>query len=450
MALGSVVAMTACGGGSSDSGAQATPAPPAATLDSKFGLGGIVAAPDRSPPPPATVSAIAIQPDGKIVAAGSAGEPGSTFVKPMPAPALVRYNNDGTLDLSFGNAGTFAGPPLSIRRIVLQPDGKIVALCAQNTLIRVNVDGSLDVTFGAAATGIVELDVDTDTSINDLALQSGGRILLAGYRQHSIDVRGVSVEFLLMRLTANGALDPSFGQGAGAVTTAINEVARIQAVAVTAGGAIVAAGDSRRRETSNDNNVAMAQYDADGTLDTKFGVGGVATAPMGSLLVRVNAMTLQSDGRIVVAGTTGTLVDASFLHHFLMVRFLANGALDRDFGTGGMVNKSFDPKFDEASAVAMQSNGKIVAVGYAGAIGYPGSSSFLTARFDSSGVLDPGFGNAGSALLAVNGGSWGNALAIQPDGRIVAAGAAIISETDQRPEFALIRYLGDPVPGVAR
>ena len=65
----------------------------------------IVATPDRSPPPDALVSAIAIQPDGKIVAAGSAGDPGSFFVKLMPAPALVRYNQDGTLDRGFGTRG---------------------------------------------------------------------------------------------------------------------------------------------------------------------------------------------------------------------------------------------------------------------------------------------------------------------------------------------------------
>ena len=178
MVLGSAVAVSACGGGSSEP-AAATPPQPAATLDSTFGAGGIVATPDRSPPPDALVGAIAIQPDGKIVAAGSAGDPGSFFVKPTPAPALVRYNQDGTLDRGFGNAGTYAGPPVGIGRIALQPDGKIVALSG-NDVIRINANGTLDVTFGAAGTGIVELDVDSNTAINDLALQPDGRIVLQG------------------------------------------------------------------------------------------------------------------------------------------------------------------------------------------------------------------------------------------------------------------------------
>ena len=445
MVLGSAVAVSACGGGSSEP-AAATPPQPAATLDSTFGAGGIVATPDRSPPPDALVSAIAIQPDGKIVAAGSAGDPGSFFVKPTPAPALVRYNQDGTLDRGFGNAGTYAGPPVGIGRIALQPDGKIVALSG-NDVIRINANGTLDVTFGAAGTGIVELDVDSNTAINDLALQPDGRIVLAGYRGHEIDARGVSDEFLLLRLSANGLQDPSFGRGAGAVVTAINEVARIQAIAVTANGAIIATGDSRRREVSSDNNIALARYDANGTLDTSFGVGGVATAPMGALLVGVKGVALQPDGRVVVAGTAGELIDASFVHHVTIARFLENGTIDRDFGLGGIISKPFDPKADEADAVAVQSNGKIVVVGYAGIPGLAGQS-LLTARFESNGTPDPSFGTAGSALLAINGGSVGSALAIQPDGRIVAAGAAIISATDQRREFALIRYLGDPVPGV--
>jgi uncharacterized delta-60 repeat protein len=438
--------VSACGGGSSEP-AGAIPTPPAATLDSSFGLGGIVAALDRSPPPSAAASAIAIQPDGKILAAGGAGDPGSIFVKPAPAPALVRYNRDGTLDLGFGNAGTYAGPPVLISRIALEPDGKILALGPHNTVMRVNANGTLDATFGASGTGIVELDVDSNTAINDLALQSDGRILLAGYRGHLIDARGVSVEFLLLRLSAAGVPDPSFGRGAGAVVTAINEVARIQAIAVTASGAIIATGDSRRREVSSDNNIALARYDANGTLDTSFGVGGVATAPMGALLVVVTGMALQPDGRVVVAGAAGNLVDASFVDHVTIARFLENGTIDRDFGSSGIISKPFDPKSDAATAVAVQSNGKIVAVGYAGMAG-PAGQSFLTARFDSNGTLDPSFGTGGSALLAINGGSWGNCLAIGPDGRIVVGGGAIISETDQRPVFALIRYLGDPVPGV--
>jgi len=441
VALGLVVAMSACSGGSSES---AAPPLPAATLDSSFGLGGIVAAPAQSPAPDALVFTIAIQSDGKIVAAGGAATPPSSgfpIVPSTPVPALLRYNNDGTLDRSFGNAGTYTGPPLGYERIALQSDGKIVAL-SNTTVIRLNVDGSPDVTFGAAGTGIVKLGVDDYTYINDLALQSDGRILLAGYHQDFVD--GVT-EFLLIRLTAAGIQDSSFGQGSGAVLTAINDIARIWAVAVTADGWILAAGDARQNQ-SDDNNVALARYDTNGALDPSFGVGGVATAPMGSTLVKVNAMTLQPDGRIVVVGTNGILADATFVHHFLMLRFLANGALDPEFGVGGIVSKSFDPQFDEASAVAIQSNGKIMAVGYAGPYGHVGSN-FLTARFESSGVPDPDFGNAGSALLAVNGGGWGRALAIQPDGRIVAAGAAIISETDQGSEFALIRYVGDPVSG---
>jgi uncharacterized delta-60 repeat protein len=445
IAAGSAVALSACDGGSSEPAAATLPQP-AATLDSTFGAGGIVAALDRSPPPYAGVGAIAIQPDGKIVAAGSAGGSDSIFVKPTPAPALVRYNPDGTLDLEFGDAGTYAGPPVPISRIALQPDGKIVALSGRS-VIRVNANGTLDVTFGAAGTGIVELDVDIYDQINDLALQSDGRILLAGSRQPLIDPPGVYDEFLLLRLSADGVPDPSFGQGAGAAVTAINEVASIQTIAVTAGGAIIAVGDASRRELSSDNNIAVARYDANGTLDASFGVGGVASASMGALLVSVRGMALQPDGRVVVAGAAGNLVD--FVGHFVIARFLANGALDPDFGSGGIVSKSFDPKFDAASAVAVQPNGKIVAVGCAGCAGSAGAR-FLTARFDSQGVLDPAFGDAGSALLAVNGGSWGNAVAIQPDGRIVAAGGAIISETDQRSEFALIRYLGDPVPGAPR
>jgi uncharacterized delta-60 repeat protein len=445
LALGATIVVSACGGGSSSEVMTPQPPPPqprAGTLDPTFGDGGIVAAEKRSPPTHASIYDIAIQPDGKIIAAGFGGQAESRFDPARPAPALLRYNTDGTLDPGFGMAGTFVGPAIYLYKVAVQPDGKILALGASN-IIRINANGTLDPTFGVA--GIVELKLDPPARINCFALQADGGILLGGVRDHSTSYLDLHGEFILVRLNPNGSQDLSFGQGAGQVVTPIYKYASIQALSVAGDGAILAVGVAAAPDAMVSNNFAIARYHANGVLDGSFGGGGIATAPVRIEGVGVNAIAVQGNGSIVVAGGVGYLGEEHYQHHFAMARFLASGVLDTSFGSAGTVETPFDPLVDAALGVAIQSNGKIVTVA---GNGYYVGNGLIVARYDKAGSPDPDFGVGGKVSVAINSSGSARALAIQPDGRIVVAGAAFNAVVDHpRSEFALARIFGDPVQG---
>ncbi len=169
-----------------------------------------------------------------------------------------------------------------------------------------------------------------------------------------------------------------------------------------------------------------------GALDTSFGTGGKVTTAIGSSDDDANGVVLQPDGKIVAAGSSyGTNDD------FALARYNADGSLDAGFGTGGKVTTAIGSSTDEAFALALQADGKIVAAGYS----YNGANAdFALARYNPDGLLDPGFGAGGKVTTAIgSSGDVANAVALQPDGKIVAAGS-ISNGTNS--DFALARYLG--------
>jgi len=393
-----------------------------------------------------TVADVAVAPDGRIVAVGH------TVVRPLDGEeedqpdhdfVVARYNRDGSLDATFGAGGvvrtSFGGAQSrdEAKAVALQPDGKIVVAGNSDpdlealgdfALARYNRDGSLDTTFGAG--GLVVFDIGRIDSVAGLAIQPNGQIVVAG----SSDARGTSpdYDFALARFQPDGSLDTAFGEG-GKVLTPFGTAPSMDianAVAIQPNGRIVVVGQSN---AGGSTDFAVARYDRDGALDATFGTGGtVLTDVTGAQGIDIAVdVAVRANGEIVVAGSGGG---------FSLVRYLRDGTLDPTFGTGGHVNT---PLFGRAQAVAIQSDGRIVAAGWSSAKVGSFDRDFTLTRYHRDGSPDTSFGNGGKVATDFSGNGSddaASALALQPGGGIIVAGSSN-SRSNWDQDFALARYL---------
>jgi uncharacterized delta-60 repeat protein len=382
--------------------------------------------------------AIVVQPDGKLLVAGSANAQNEDF-------GLARYGPTGALDPSFGVFGKvttdLGSSSERINALALQADGKIVAagssfrgVATQDdfALARYNSDGSLDATFGSA--GIVFLNffggAGSDQALS-VAIQPDGKIVAAGY---ATGTQGR--DFAIARYNSDGSPDSTFnfiGRIATGFPGAVNDEAH--SIAVQSDGKLVAAGLTT---PAGDENFALVRYNPDATLDTTFGVGGLVSTDIGvATTERGSGAAIQSDGKIIVAGQT---FPGSAGLDFALVRYNPDGSLDPTFGSSGKVTTDFFGDLDSANALALQSDGKIVVAGRAQRTPDLSSTEFALARYNTDGSLDSTFGISGRVATDFFGNddqAW--ALAIQPNGKIVAAGHAANSGIFDR-DFSLARY----------
>jgi uncharacterized delta-60 repeat protein len=300
-----------------------------------------------------------------------------------------------------------------------------LALCA--SLTSHAAPGDLDTTFGSGFGKVITAIGSTQDYANALALQPDGKIVAAGFCDN-----GSNYDFCLARYLASGALDTSFNT-TGKVITAIgtsNDVAN--ALAVQPDGKIVVAG-----YCSNGSNYdfCLARYLPTGALDTSFNSTGKVITAIGSNSDYANALALQPDGKIVVAGYcyNGSTND------FCLARYLASGALDPSFNTSGKVVTAIGSGYDYPNALALQPDGKIVA---AGTCSNGSNSDFCLARYLPTGALDTSFSTTGKVITAIGSGNdQASAVALQPDGKIVAAGYCSNGSNN---DFCLARYQGGP------
>jgi uncharacterized delta-60 repeat protein len=241
---------------------------------------------------------------------------------------------------------------------------------------------------------------------------------------------------------AAGDLDPAFGI-AGMVTTDLNHSTDIaNAVALQADGKLVVVGTSYKHNDFSDEDFVVTRYNADGTLDNTFGSGGRVRTDFPGLAAVPSSVVIQADGKIVVAG--GAFPLFTFLGNFELVRYNPNGSLDRSFGSGGIVTTTF-PEGSYASAIALQSDGKIVAVGtlFVDFIpGEPSNTDFALARYNRDGSPDATFGNGGQVSTDFAGmEDDAFSVLLQTDGKIIAVGSANNPATYY--DFAAVRYLTD-------
>lgn len=340
------------------------------TLDSTFGTGGTVTSLLGGNDGNSQVIGLAIQSDGKVVVGISNLQQGFG-----PMFIVARLNVNGSLDATFGSAGvveTQIGEFGAVASaLALQPDGKIL-LAGQGAMARYDAEGQLDSAFGTG--GVATTLVEAPTAI---ALQPDGKILLS----------------------AGGSV-VGFATNPG---VSLNQVAGI-----------------------------IARYNTNGSLDTGFGIlGQAATLPTAAAIAVQTENGCTSTCPILVAGSLSSLsVNDGNGFGFGVIRYTANGSVDSTFGEAGATTTSFSPDATPF-ALAIQSNGDILAAGTAGqpvANQFPTQADFALARYTISGASDSTFGSGGKVATALGTNQAAiYALAIQKDGKVVAVGSSLDS-----------------------
>jgi uncharacterized delta-60 repeat protein len=305
---------------------------------------------------------VAIQSDGKIVVVAS-GVP--------PREAVARFNSDGSLDNAFGSAGV-ASLPLAGSILALQPDGKIVVAgqgpgVTTTFLARLNSNGQLDSTFGSG--GLAPMQT---FGSNAIALQADGKIVVASGA-------AFGVTGSLARYNKDGSVDKTFGISGQAAS-----IAAPAAIAVQSDGKILAAGADTSKVSANGNSTGfgLVRFNSDGTIDTTFGThGGAITGFPKTSATGAFAVTLQPNGDIVAAGQAGNNVTMT-VESFALARYASGGQLDSTFGTGGRVTTSFGNNANAfITSLVLQSDGKIVVAGTNGVAGSNAGTSLEVARY---------------------------------------------------------------------
>lgn len=428
------------------SGLLRSAAASADSLDASFGQGGKLTTDffNKSD----SAGKLAIQPDGRIVVVGE-----TVVANNTGAIALVRYNPNGSLDTTFGSGGkvtTTVGFSSGGKAVAIQPDGRIVVgglafLTSNNAsldfaVVRYKANGSLDASFGNG--GIVTTDFfGSQEFISDIVIRPDGRILVTGAATEP----QVRQSFAMAQYNPNGSLDPSFGLGGKVVTdfTSFGAGSSLsRALLLQADGRVVVVGNTNIVNTFN-YDLAMARYNPNGSLDPTFGLGGKVLTDFFGNEDSANDIALQPDGRYLVAGSAQLTADFANTD-FALLRYNSDGSLDPAFGVGGKVITDIRGGSDTALAVALLPNGRILAGGTS-RIGITNASQdFALARYDANGNLDPTFGTGGKLLTDF----FGNSdvlydLAVQPDGRYLALGSAMHTSDFDSTDIALVRYFGD-------
>jgi uncharacterized delta-60 repeat protein len=217
---------------------------------------------------------------------------------------------------------------------------------------------------------------------------------------------------VITRFSSSGQLDTSFGDS-GFIIVEIGSVASSNAIVLQSDGKIIAGGFS---VLNGLQSFVLVRVNTDGSLDGSFGDGGIVATPTG-LGDAVRSMVIDSNGKITVGGSSGT--------NFGLVRYNPDGSVDTSFGSNGIVVKSIG-SYSQINGLALQQDGLIVAAGYS-------DSDFAVARFDVDGFSDPNFGTNGVVTTVLAGSDAAQALVLQPDGKIIAAGSAGVN-------YGLVRY----------
>ena len=342
-----------------------------------------------------------------------------------------------------------------------------------------SASGTLDTTYGSNGTGIVTIAIGRANTLNAIAAQTDNSLVGVGSVTVTMTDSGISrfttngalntsftstgyaplsiatktmfqtvaiqsntdaviagyagareVNFALARYTMLGALDTTFGGGNGYVTTNIGSGGNINALLIQSDGKIVAGGVA----VQGSSQFALARYNTDGSLDTTFGTGGIVLTYM-QYVSSINGLALQIDGKILAAG----LAWNGAVNECALARYNTDGSLDTTFGNQGIVITA-PGMWSQNQAVAVQTDGNIVVGGSTTNDGI--HYSFVLMRYTTSGVLDTSFNGNGMVITQMNYSATLNTLAIQSDGKILAGGSNFGARTTN---FALARYLSTGV-----
>jgi uncharacterized delta-60 repeat protein len=412
-------------------------------LDSSFGTGGSVLVDIGGPGPFEDEPFWMVsQPDGKLLTAGKGYNRGTGNFD----FTLIRYDKDGTLDPTFGWGGIVLTDFLQFYdeglSVALQTDGKIVVAGRANrpngqadfAIVRYNQNGSLDTSFGWGGRVMTEFFGGVDIALA-IVVQQDGKLVVAGFATRV----ATGADFAMVRYNTNGSLDTTFGWGGFVTTDFTGSTDAITKLLLQPDGKFVATGLTFSSGNGN-FDYAVARYLPDGQLDSSFGWGGlVARDFLADNDVGYSSL-LQPDGKIVVGGLAYNPGNASF--DVGLARFNENGSLDPTFASSGVPGLAVTDIFggyDQALWLTLQPDGKILGGGHAV---HPSTGfDFLLIRYLPDGSLDTSFGDSGYVTTDFFGGPDGiHALAIQSEGTVIAAGDAF-NPNSASDDFALARYV---------
>jgi uncharacterized delta-60 repeat protein len=360
----------------------------------------------------------------------------------------------GDVDVTFGSGGV-ATSVIGARKIALQPaDGKLLAVGTSSydnfQLARYYPDGTVDLAFGS--NGVVTTDIDqtrfqipptgnpgedsySRDDAFDVAVQADGKILVAGYFRNTNPPPGVagSDDFVVVRYTANGVVDTTFGVNGVAVAAVLKAGIptedRGYALAVQADGKIVVTGE--HYEGTKWGDFVTVRFTSTGAMDTTFAGTGYKITSLSEFQDTARDVVIQADGKIVVVGDKSSVGTTSFG----VVRYNANGTPDTTFGPSGIRSINFGSSTtNRAYNAAVQSNGKLVVGGYSYTTAT--NTDFALARFNTNGTLDTTFDGDGKVTTHFGGSEEGYDVLIQGDGKIVMVGSGYVTNS----RIALARY----------
>jgi uncharacterized delta-60 repeat protein len=403
------------------------------TLDPTFGTAGIVT---TSYNEDSDGEAVAIQDDGKIVLVGTTGS------IPVLSIRTARYLEDGSLDTSFGTGGTVLAPVAGQGRgATIQPDGKILVAGSafgmngvEVFIMRLNIDGTLDTSFGV--NGTTSFDNPGFEIVEGMALQSDGKIVVAGTLSTDLGGGVAEIDGFAVRFESDGQPDTSFGNQGITVIGTSGPGESIEDCLVQGDGKIVLVGTLL---TFPGEDIMVTRLNGDGTLDNSFGTNGSVVTDVMLGIDHGKSGAIQSDGKILVIGDAELNIGPLAHIDFCTVRYNTDGTLDTTFGSGGgIVTQDLDGGEDIGTSIAVQSDGAIVVAGD-GIVS--GTSQFGMFRYLTDGTLDATFGNAGKVTTNIGGvEDLCNAMTLAPDSGqyIILAGEA--SDPSGDSDYALARY----------
>lgn len=345
----------------------------------------------------------------------------------------------GALDASFGTSGVVrtnvnAGNDEPDGDVLIQPDGKILVAGSTSkatkdfAIVRYLPSGALDTTFGSAGTGKVSIDIPTSTQasgVDDwgqggLALQPDGKILFAGHADNASDTE---TDFAMVRLLPNGTLDPTFsGDGKTTVDIGGNDWSGSPPL-LQPDGKIIQVGNS----VMTTWDISAVRYLPGGTLDTTFGTDGKVTIDIAGADDRGHGgSALQPGGKILIGGRTAAADGGDFA----VVRLHGSGSRDNAFGTSGVATADINDADDGTGRLAVQTDGRILQSGTS-ATGMVKDAAVV--RYLTTGAIDtPSFGVNGRAVVDLGAAddTVSRSLTLQQDGRILVAGTTTTTDTD--------------------
>lgn len=297
-----------------------------------------------------------------------------------------------------------------------------VALASATALAVAPVAAEVEFDVQLAGTGRVTTDFTNSSDyLRELAIQRDGKIVAGGY-----GIVGSNHFFEVARYTRAGALDPTFGSGGKVITDfgAGNDLGLDMALSKT--GAVVMVGHVQKNA---DYDTGIVRYTAAGALDKTFGSGGKVVLDLAALQGNPGgndnpeAVVIQPDGKIVVTGIVNVTPST---YHLFVARFNPSGSIDTSFGTSGMTVVATPDTGSYGVSVALSPQGKILVLGQLIAIA-AGPSNIAVVRLNANGTPDTSFDGDGTAVVAFENVDYAKSMELDPSGKVYVVGAKVVS-----------------------